>query len=182
MAVSITWSETQGGAAISAPLNHGTASTGSNTTAKNIWLEHDGANDITGCGFILTQYSGTYTGGATAALDKTELTTTWPSGSGTSWGGVLINMDADGAFPAGNWPTVSTPQPSLGATFTSSIGADTASKVTLQTSMGAAVTSNGTIAAANDDTNFQMRMQVPSDEGTLGVRQFDLKLRYTFTS
>jgi hypothetical protein len=41
---------------------------------------------------------------------------------------------------------------------------------------------DGTIPNGVNNATFQMRIKVPTDEDTAGIRQFDQVMKYTFTS
>jgi hypothetical protein len=180
MPVAITWSATQGGGALSEPRNHGSAAAGNTLAAQQIYLWHDGDNQITNCRFYISQYSGSYTGGASAAADFTELLAWGDGATLAAFGGFQVNMDKVGAFPSGAWPTFSSKQPSNGSAFYTGVGNLVDNAILLPTAMG--LTSPGVLQTGTPDVAFQCRVHIPSAEGTLGIRQFDQKLRYTYTS
>jgi hypothetical protein len=190
MAVNITWSATQNGVAITS-LDHGsgsngdTVSNGGNGTAGvEVWLRHDGANAITNAGFYLGQKSGTYTGAVSAAADLAEMLAWGDGATAGAFGGFQINMEKTGGTPysSGNWPSVGTKTPTLGSAFYTGVGDSIANKVLLKTSMGASVSGTGVLDAGGTACAFKCRVQIPTDEDTVGIRQFDQKLRYTYTS
>lgn len=190
MAVNVYWASDNNGSAISQPLNHGDVSNGSETSAQTIWIYHDGTNAITNCGFYLAQYSGSYTGAVSALADYNELLAWGDGGTDDAWGGYQINMDASGGFSSA-WPTRSTnPVSDLGYNFNtdSDMGSDTDNAITLAAEMkGGGGGSDGEIPANPPngyglDHKFQARIKVPADEDTAGKRQFDLVLKYTYTS
>lgn len=182
MAVNITWSATENGTQISDPLDHGQKENGEITDVESIFLRHDGANQITNARMYIDEKSGVYGGDFAAATDLAEIIGWGDGGVADAFGGFQINMDANGGFPNGSWPTVGTKQPSNGSAFFTGVGDSAVNGVTLTTAMGAGVTSNGIIAAAATDVNFSARVEIPFDEDTSGIRQFDSKLRFTFTS
>ena len=188
MAVNITWSATNGGSALSEALDgggsgvdHGIDSNGTILTARTIYIKHDGVNPITNCGFYIAEYSGVYGGAASVSADKNELIA-WGDGSTEdSFGGFQINMDAVGSFPSSAWPTYTNKLPTNGSAFYTGRGDDVANKIPLVSNMGLdnpAAIQVGT----SPNVRFQCRIAIPQDEDTTGVRQFDHKLRFTFTS
>lgn len=181
MAVNIIWSLSNGGAAISDPLDHGIKGNGESTDAQIVYLEHDGSNPITNCGFYIGEYSGTYDGDFSAPADLQELLDWGDATLEDEFGGFQINMDATGGFPAGAWPTYLDKQPTNGSAFFSGIGDGLANKILLAISMG--LSSIGVIPAGSaPNVRFQSRVQIPTNEDVVGVREFDQKLRFTFTS
>lgn len=185
MAVSITWSLTANGSGITL-VDHGNAANGQNTTAKQVFLRHDGANEITNCAFYTQQKSGSYTGSANAALDFTELVN-WGDGVvSAAWGGFQVNMDAEGGFSGGATWGMSESQKSSadGLKFTMRTGvADSAPNgVTLSEKMSSNMSTNGVIPAGVTNATFQCRVKIPTNEDTAGVRQFDQVMSYTYTS
>lgn len=181
MPVSVTWSLTNGGAAISEPLDHGTGVNGDTLAAQEIHLRHDGVNQITNCGFYLAQKSGAYAGDADAPSDLAELLAWGDDSTENGFGGFQVNMDAVGGFGAGAWPLYNSKQPTNGSAFFTGVGDTAANKIQLPTSMNLGTPGN-IPAGATPNVRFQARIQVPTDEDTPGVRQFDQKLRFTFTS
>lgn len=190
MAVNITWSLSEGGAAITS-LDHGSdsngtvlASGGLGAAGVEIWISHDGSNPITNAGFYIAQKSGTYTGGFTASKDLAEQLAWGDGNTANAFGGFQINMDKVGSY-ATAWPTHTNKfqgTPKLTTAFYTGVGDSIANKVLLHTSMGADVTSAGVLAAAGTACAFKCRIAIPADEDTIGIRQFDQKLRYTYSS
>jgi hypothetical protein len=188
MAVNISWASNNSGSAISQPLSHGNVTNGNATTAQTIWVYHNGANSITNCAFYLAQYSGSYNGGASASADYSELLA-WGDGAGaSSFGGYWINADAADAF-ANSWPTLSNKTNTQGTAFAFRTGTGDLSgnAITTPAAMaGGGGGSAGTIPyhanGYGGDYKFQAKVSVPSDEDTAGKRQFDLVLKYTYTS
>lgn len=188
MPVTITWSTTQNGTAVAESLtggsngvDHGSGTNGTTLSQREIWVRHDGTNAITGCGLYIANYSNTYGGGASASVDLTEIIGWGDSSTANAFGGFQVNMNSGDTNP-GDWPTVSAKQPTNGSAFFTGVGDNADNKVLLSTTMGAAVTSTGVIAASNTDAQLYFRIQIPTDEDTTGIRQMDQKLAYTFTS
>lgn len=185
MAVSITWSATAGGTGITS-VSHGTSVNGANTTAQQLFLRHDGLNPITACAFYFSQKSGSYTGSATAPGDFAELLAWADASAADDFGGIQINMDAEGGFSGGaTWGMSQSQKTSVdGFKFTARTGtADSnANAVVLSEKMSASMVSNGVIPAGVQDATFQVRVKVPTAEDTAGTRQFDQVLKFTYTS
>ena len=71
MTVLLTWYDT--GVIQTDTLDHGSKSNGETTTVREISITHDGANEITATKLYARQFSGTYSGSATAAADFAEV-------------------------------------------------------------------------------------------------------------
>lgn len=185
MPVSITWSATNNGTAITS-VNHGNAANGTNTTAQQVFIRHDGANPITGCAFYFGQKTGSYTGSFNAAADFAEIKAWGDGGTANAFGGVQVNMDAEGGFSGGaTWGMSESQKTSSdGYKFTMRTGVADASgnAVTLSEKMSASMSVDGTIPNGVTSATFQIRIKIPTDEDTAGVRQFDQVLKYTYTS
>ncbi len=185
MAVLITWSSLAGGTAI-ASLDHGSSGNGTNTTAQEIFVRHDGDNTITNCAFYFAQKTGTYTGDVTAADDFSELLEWGDASTAGAWGGIQINMDATGGFSGGStWDMSETQKTSVDGlkyTVRTGKGHNSANSVLLATTMSSSMTTAGELPADVTDASFQLRLKIPSTEDTAGVRQFSQVLVYTATS
>jgi len=166
MVVSITWSETSRGAASSAPLDWGNIGNGENST-DDLYIRHDGSEKIYDCVFYIQAYTGSYTGGASAAADYSELIG-WGDGDDTE--GFLINQTHLTASP-GTYVTHKTGQGTAAAPITllDDIIID---------GPGAA---DGEIASG-EEGHIKVKIAVPSGENVAGTRQFDQVLKYTYTS
>ncbi len=89
-------------------------------------------------------------------------------------------MDAINSYAA-SWPTYLVPSSAFVNTFRTDTGDSIANGITLHANMG--LISTGTIQAGTaPNVRFKLRIQLPEDEDTPGTREFDQKLRYTFTS
>lgn len=185
MPVSITWSASAGGAAVSS-VSHGSAANGSNTSAQQIYVRHDGDNPITGCAFYFAQKGGVYSGSEDAATDFAELLAWGDGGTSNAFGGVQINMDAVNGFSGGaTWGMSEAQKTSAdGFKFTlrTGVGDSSVNAFTLVQEMSASMVMDGEIPNDVNDACFQIRLKVPTDEDTPGVRQFDQALKYTYTS
>ncbi len=189
MPVSITFSTTENGSQVAESLggggtgvDHGTDTNGTILAQRELWIRHDGTNPITNVGFYIAEYSGAYGGGASAALDIAEILAYGDGATANAFGGFEINMNGGDSNP-GDWPTFSAKQPTNGSAFFSGVGDTAINKIALVTTMGAAVTGIGVLAGASaTDAQFFSRIGIPTDEDTVGIRQLDQRLRYTFTS
>ena len=181
MAVSITWSETNGGAAISQPLNHGNVENGSSTTEKTIYVRHDGSNPITSCAFYLQQYSGSYNGDSSASADYNELIAWGDDATEDGFGGYLVNMNATGSWASG-WATYDAKTPDYGFVCRTGTADTSGNAETLLEEMGLTSGDGEIQTGASPNVRFKCRIDVPTVEDTAGKRQFDLTLKYTYTS
>lgn len=181
MSVNIIWSLTNGGTSISSALDFGNASNGANTGAQDIYLRHDGDNEITAVGLYIRQFSGSYSGSFTSANDIAELLGWGDSSSSDDFGGVQFNLDATGSFGSGSWPTVSSKSPTNGFVARTGVGDSESNAVTLTTNTGCS--SAGVIpSSSSPNVRFRSRIQVPTNEDTLGIRQFEIVAKYNYTS
>jgi len=179
--VAITWSLTNGGAAITDVIDHSTVNNGSASAPKQIFLRHDGVFSITGCGLYIRQYSATYNGDATAPLDFAEMLEWGDSATSEGFGGFEVNMDAIDTYPAEQWPTFLDKTTPYGYVCRTGVGDSAGTAVTLVTQTGC--TALGEIqTGASPNVRFSCRFEVPSNEDTLGVRLIDQVLLYTYTS
>jgi hypothetical protein len=190
MAVNIHWASDDNGTDITQALDHGNSSVGSTTSEQTIYIYHDGTNDLTSCAFYLDQYSGIYSGGASASEDLEELLGWGDSALAASFGGYQINMDAANSFAAA-WPDESNHNVGLtGFVFnnTDSQGDLLANGITLAAAMQSDGLGTAGLCPANPPNGygtgylFKARIEVPSNEIILGVRQFDLVMSYSYTS
>lgn len=184
MTIAITWSATNGGAAISEPLDHGQGGNGDTLTAQDVYISHNAVNPITLCKFYIGAYSGTYSGNFAAATDLAELLSWGDGGSTDNFGGFQINMDATGSF-ATSWPVYGTKGAvtDLAVACRTGVGDSAANGIQLNTAMSAEMSVAGTIP--NGMTNwphFKSRIHIPQAEGVVGTRQFDQVMRYTYTT
>jgi hypothetical protein len=189
MAINVYWGSNNSGTQISQPLNHGNVTNGNTTSEQTVWIWHNGVNSITNCAFYLAQYSGAYSGGSSAANDYNELLAWGDGADDDAFGGYAINMNATGSFA--NWATRGTnPYSDYSLVFNTSAnhGADADNAFPTAAEMkGGGGGTDGVIEANAPngyglDYRFKCRVQVPTDEDTAGKRQFDLTLRYTYTS
>jgi hypothetical protein len=67
-------------------------------------------------------------------------------------------------------------------TMRTGVGDASGNAVTLSEKMSASMSVDGTIPNAVTSATFQIRIKIPTDEDTAGVRQFDQVLKYTYTS
>jgi hypothetical protein len=169
MSVDITWSESQGGAAITPPLSWGSIGNGT-SSEDELFLRHDGLEKITDAGFYIQAYTGSYTGTFDAATDYAEMLA-WGAGDTE---GFLINQDLLGGWAAG---------------YTShKTGRGTAAvPITLDSDsiIGGASLGDGEVEGSTvgaEEAHIKVKIAVPAAEGDAGTRQFDQCLAYTYTS
>ena len=181
MTVSIIFSSTNGGAAITDTLDHGNASNGAETTAEEIFIRHNGTNSITSTKIYMRQFSGAYAGSATAAGDLSEMFAWGDESTESAFGGYMINFNAAQSYPTADWPTYNNKSPSGGTVFRTGVGDSESNAITIPTSTGA--TSSGEIqAGTSPNVRFKAHVAVPSDEDTIGIRQWETILVYQYTS
>ena len=183
MPVSFVLSSENGGTALEAPYNLGAKANGQATDALTLYLRHDGADSVTDMAFYIVEYSDVYTGDATAAADYTELKD-WGDGvTSPTFGGLQINQNATGAFPSASWPLFDSPisADGFGHVFNSDQGSTSLNAIDLLSVSGADATGELQAGSA-PNVRVQLRLAIPDDEDTTGVRLFDLRWAYTYTS
>jgi len=164
MVVSITWAtETEGIA--QTLLDLGVIENGNNTT-DDIFIRHDGVEDITDCAFYIRAYSGEYVGDASAADDYNELLA-WGAQTGGNVGGFYINQNTH--VGETNWQVHKVTQGTVALPITLS---------------GNSVEGGGAdgVIVAGTEHDIDIKLLVPANEDTAGIRMFDQCLRYTYTS
>lgn len=178
--VNLTFSSTNGGPSISS-LSHGNGSAGGTIAAQAVYIRHDGSNSITNCRIYIAQKSGSYTGGATAAQDYQEMLD-WGDGSDAAhYGGLQLNFNNAGSFPDGDWPVQSNKTPTKGDTVRTGRGDFLDTAIIIPVAAGCP--STGVVPAGSaPGVAFKCRFVIPPNETTLGNRQIDFKVRYTYTS
>jgi len=184
MGVTIVFSSTNGGTALSSPVNHGNLSGGSTTTEQLIHIRHTGTNPITATSIYMEAMTDAeYGGDFTASADKTELLSWGDASTSDGFGGVAVNMNATGSFPDASWPTLAnkTTVDGFGFAIRTGVGNSSTNPLTILSVTGA--TSNGTVqAGTTPNVRFQMRITAPVDSVVLGTRQFNTKLKFTSTT
>lgn len=184
MAISLIFSSTNGGVGLSAPVDHGNIANGSITVPVTIYIRHNGVNPITSVTLFCDAVdTGTYTGSATAANDKAEFLSWGDAAATGDFGGVQTNMNASGSFPGSSWPTFAhkTTVDGFGTTVRTGTGDSSSNGIIIPTATGA--TSLGIIqAGATPNVRLQMRVVVPVNENTLGIRQFKTSFTFNYTS
>lgn len=171
MSVNITWSSTNGGAAITEPLDHGSAAAGNILSDQEIFIRHDATNPITNCRFYLT---------STVPADLAEILSWGDASIADDFGGIQINMDAITSYPT--WSTVGTKSGTHYNVFRTGVG-DSADNGILLTANSGLTGSAGTLqAGSSPNVRFKLRVQIPTNEDTTGARVFAQKMRFTFTS
>lgn len=184
MSVTISWASNNLGTPITQPSSHGSIAKGNSGNAQTVYIYHNGVNNITSCGFYIQPFNGDYNGVASANDDYDELLEWGDSNVAANFGGFCVNMDATGTWADG-WPTVINKNPTHGFVARTGVGDTLANAITVSSHIGSA--GDGIIDANppngyGGNLRFQCRVQVPTNEGTLGKRQFDLVLTYSYTS
>lgn len=180
--VNIIWSFEPGGNAIEDYVDHGDISNGSNSGGRIIYVRHDGENAITDVGFFIREYTGTYNGDATSNADIVEILSWGDGTTAAAFGGVMINWDAVNSFAA-DWPVWNLKDPDYAFVHQTGTGDSELNAVTLPGGGIAGTDVEGEIASGdNPGVRFKMRIEVPSNEDTVGVRLFDHVAKYTYTS
>ena len=191
MSINIIFSLTEGGSPLTSTVDHGNAANGDSTTAKTVFLRHDGASEITSVGLYLRQYSGTYSGTRSSAADFSEIIGWGDESASDDFGGFQVNYNATGlggggSFRSSSWPiysdkSVSVSGSTVGFVHRTGVGDSEGNAVTLPVTTGAS--SAGVIpAGSSPGVRFQSRIVVPVNEDQIGIRQFDQILRFSFTS
>jgi hypothetical protein len=184
MAISVTFSSSNGGLGLSAPVDHGNIANGSTTTPQTIYIRHDGVNPITSTTVFCTSVDNSeYAGSFTAAGDKTELLAWGNAGASGDFGGIQFNFNASGSFPGSSWPTFSnkTTVDGFGYTIRTGVGDSSSNGIAIPSAAGAS--SLGTIqAGASPNVRFSVRIVVPENEDIVGIRQFRMSMSYNYTS
>lgn len=180
MSVNIIWSLINGGEPILSTIDHGNYSNGASTSDLEVFVRHDGANDITDAALYMRQFSGSYSGSFTPSADFAELLN-WGDGViASTFGGFLVNFNALTVYATG-WATYDNKSPSGGFVHRTGVGDSEGNAVAIPTTTG--VTTEGIIpAGSTSNVRFSVRGTVPSDEDTIGIRQWDHVLRFNFTS
>lgn len=184
MSVNIIWSSTNGGTAITTTRDCGSKANGETSTSQEVFVRHDGVNEITNVKVFIRAFSGTYLGDATAAADLAELLN-WGDQLGvTSFGGVQVNMDAVNSYPTVQWPSsYSTKSTTYGFTCRTGVGDSEGNGVLLSKNSYNAGGTDGIIpVGAATNVRIKSRVVVPSEEDTVGIRQWEICLAYTCTS
>lgn len=182
--VAVTWSTTAGGVTTTS-FDEGNSANGATTTATRIYIRHDGVNPITNCRLYIVPRL-TYSGDFTAVDDFAELLAAGNALTANTFGGVQLNFDATGGFSGGDtWgmsESQKTASDALKYTIRTGVGDTASTGILLPMQMSASMTEDGVIPAGVTDASFQVRLKIPTDEDTLGVRQFDMILKFTATT
>lgn len=177
----IIWSLTNGGPSITTSLDHGGTSNGDETATQEIFIRHTFTNPITAAKLFIRELSTTYTGAFTAPVDINELLAWGGKSTANGFGGYLINMNATNSYPAASWPTYSSKSPTSGFVCRTGVGDSELNGIQLDTNAGCP--SNGVIPAGiGPNVRFSIKVAAPPEEDTVGERQFETALVFTYTS
>lgn len=169
MSVSITFSADQGGSSISS-VNHNNIDNGAQGATQNIFIRHDGDNEITSCTLYIQAYTGSYVGGASAADDYNELIAWGDAWSEAGDGGFEMNQNTkNGSI---SWQVHKTGQGTASVPIA----------LSRNTIVGAGGAGDAGTIDSGEDAHVQLRVNIPAGEDTAGIRQFDQVLGFTFTS
>lgn len=185
MAVSITWSLTANGASITS-VDHGSAELGQNTSEATLFLRHNGSRKISNCALFIAPKTSGYTGDFNANTDHAEIISWGDANVAGDFGGVQINMDAEGGFSGGSTWGMSESQKTstdgLKFTIRTGVGDSLANAVTLSEKTSVSVPTNGEIPPGVTTASFKTRVKIPSNESVGGFREYSLFLKYSYTS
>jgi hypothetical protein len=180
MSVVINWSYTNGGTPLAADVDYGNGAAGTILGPQTIYISQNGSFSLTNCGFYLANKS-VYSGSQSPTDDYNELIEWGNAGTSNSWGGVHLNMNAANGFLSNSWPTFANQQPSGGASISTGVGDSFSTTIPLLSAMG--LPGTGIIpTGTRPNISFQTRILVPNSVSILGTRQFNLCLKYTYTS
>ena len=143
-------------------INHGKVANGEETHPEDIYISHDGLNEITDCKFYYQQFTGIYSGEQTAALDFDELKV-W--GDSDAAKGFLIDVNHDSVYEY----NLRTGQMD-----------EEANAVALD-DIGAGGTSPDDIGVGGE-AHIKLKLSIPASESVPGVRQLDFLMGFSFTS
>lgn len=180
MSVNVIWRQ---GSVVSdpltAPVNHGNIGNGSATSGIEIFVSHNGANPITNAAIFMRPYSGTYSGSNTASGDFAEFISWGDKNTVDGFGGFQVHFGAPTSYIS-DWPTYGAKTQSESFCHRSGVGDSEGNAFLLP------ISSTGSDAAGkiNDGSaaRFKTRVVIPTEEDTIGVRQWDHVLRFDFTS
>ena len=173
MTTSIRYAPSPAGTPYSLPEFAGTLSPGDQSTMIDTYISHDSTTKIENCAIYILPYSaGVYLGAGTAQDDYDTIIdwgdTSYPAVSG---GGLYVNMNHSGGFPAGDWEV-----------FRTGYGDSLGNAITLPVtaiSTGAAVA--GEIAAGGE-AHIRWRIDVPLTHTATGIGYVDTLMYYSATS
>ena len=197
MAGNITWSLTDSGPATVEPRDMGIISQpglfAKVSTTQQHFVRHDGGNPITGVGFYLQEYSGTYNGSTSSAADFAELLALGDSGTPLGFGGIqfaynntepLATFDMDQLSASNKGDIGSLAATDYAINIRTGHGDSLVKAIPLpsQGASGSGAGTAGEIQSGENDVNFYTRLLIPKDIGGIGVREVDIAITYTFTS
>ena len=197
MAVVVTWSTTDNGTAETDLQDYGAVSQpgGGGAVASSVlqhFIRHDGTNEITGVGFYIAEYSGTYTGADSPANDLSEILA---QGDATTATAIMDALDDTPGTDSTKGLISDLPATNFGINVRTGQGDLLANPIPLPangdattagplhpTSAFSGADTATEIQSSETDVNFYTRFLVPEDVANVGVRQIDLVVTYTFTS
>ena len=186
MTVIVTWSSTNGGSSLNNDLDHGGAGNNAETPVETIYLRHNGNNSITDCKLLISSINERYDGDFTAVGDLEEVIGWGDAAVAASFGGLFLNLNATGGFPAASWPTfavksVTSGVKVVGAVCRTGVGDLASTGLSLITEMGCTI--DGELQSGTaPNVRFQSKFFFPQDEDTEGERHIKQVLAYDYTS
>jgi hypothetical protein len=183
MSVNLIWSFTAGGNAIDSYVDHGDVNNGSNSAGREIYVRHDGENEISNVGFFVREFTGTYNGDATSNADIVELLGWGDANTAASFGGIMVSWDSVAGYVA-DWPAYDDKDPGSAIVHRTGTGDSEQNAVSLPAGsiVGGAADAGKIDSGDNPGVRFKMRVYVPTDEDTVGIRLFDHVCKYNYTS
>jgi hypothetical protein len=174
MAVSVTWSSSNGGSAISEPLDHGDAPVGGWSTPQEVFLSHDGNNPITNCGFYLVNTD--------LGTDLAQVVFWGNQNTANEFGGFLLNMDAEGLYPT--WSAYNDKYGTNYNVFRTGAGDSRENAIQLPVAMGLTGAAGVIQTGTAPNVRFKCRLNVPFafyDYAWVDI-EFRQKMRFSYTS
>lgn len=184
MSVTITWTDSAG-TSLSDPVDMGASGVNQTTSGNNIYIRHDGTNQIKNAKIYIAPVTSSYAGDFAAQTDFDELLAWGDAVTSGTYGGLQLNMDPD----SGSWPdyevTLVSGNKDLGSSYTvrTGFGDSAANGLILSSNMSTEMGTPGIVPASMTNwPKLAARVRIPTGEGSTGVRHVSQKLRYTYTS
>lgn len=179
MTISINW---RIGTSLVTDIDHGSSATDATLPAQIIFIEHDGANQLTNCKFWIDAKITDYEGDKSPITDLAELKAWGDGTAANTFGGFFLSMNAAGSFPS--WPTYTTKSGVDYFTFKSGVADSIENAVSLHTNMNSTPAMSTGIVPPSCSVwpSFACRIRVPALVHYVGTRQVTQKLRFTYTS
>lgn len=173
MTVSVNFSLQSAGEPMALPEDLGTITPGSASSAKNVFISHDGTAKIENCRLYILPFSGGVYTGSKSAQDDYDTVIGYGDNSypATSGEGLYLNMNYSGSFPT-----------SSNRVFRSGDGDSLANAITLSSqSLKTGVGIAGEIPAGGE-AQIRLRLDIPATETEVGTSYVNLLMAYESTS